>query len=55
MKKRLENAVQESITWLENNREAEIDEYERKLKLLAEIASPIITKLSEAKEVEEID
>jgi heat shock 70kDa protein 1/2/6/8 len=44
MKKRLENAVQESTTWLENNREVEKDEYERKRKLLEEIANPIITK-----------
>ena len=45
MKKKLEDAIQESTTWLNNNQEAEKDEYERRTKLLAEIADPIIAKL----------
>ena len=44
-KKKLEDAIQESTTWLNNNQEVEKEEYEHKQKLLKEIASPIITKL----------
>ncbi|CAJ0914704.1 17270_t:CDS:2, partial [Entrophospora sp. SA101] len=44
-KKKLEDAIQESITWLDNNQEAEKDEYEHKQKSLEEIANPIMMKL----------
>ncbi|KAF0332818.1 hypothetical protein F8M41_020223, partial [Gigaspora margarita] len=30
----LENVIQEAITWLENNQEAEKEEYEHKQKLI---------------------
>ena len=45
IKKKLEDAIQESITWLENNQEARKDEFEHKQKLLEEIANPIMMKL----------
>lgn len=44
-KKKLEDAIQESITWLENNQEAEKEEYEHQQKSLEEIANPIMMKL----------
>jgi len=44
-KKKLEDAIQESVTWLDNNQEAEKDEYEHKQKSLEEIANPIMMKL----------
>ncbi|RIA96170.1 70 kDa heat shock protein 3 [Glomus cerebriforme] len=45
MKNKLDDAIQESITWLDDNQEAEKDEYEYKQKLLESIANPIIMKL----------
>ncbi|GBB85175.1 hypothetical protein RclHR1_11720007 [Rhizophagus clarus] len=45
MKNELENAVQDSITWLDENQESEKDEYEFKLNLLKKIANPIVMKL----------
>jgi len=44
-KKKLEDAIQETITWLDANQEAEKDEYEHKQKTLEEIANPIMMKL----------
>ena len=44
-KKKLEDAIQETITWLDNNQEAEKDEYEHKQKTLEEVANPIMMKL----------
>jgi len=44
-KKKLEDAIQESITWLENNQEADKEEYDHKQKSLEEIANPIMMKL----------
>jgi len=44
-KKKLEDAIQESVTWLDHNQEAEKDEYEHKQKSLEEIANPIMMKL----------
>jgi heat shock protein 1/8 len=44
-KKKLEDSIQESITWLDNNQEAEKEEYEHKQKSLEEIANPIMMKL----------
>ncbi|CAG8728335.1 11590_t:CDS:2, partial [Acaulospora morrowiae] len=43
-KKKLEDAIQEAITWLENNQEAEKEEYEHKQKSLEEVANPIMMK-----------
>ena len=45
MRKKLEDTIQELITWLDNNHEAEKEEYEQKQKLLDEIISSIVTKL----------
>jgi molecular chaperone DnaK (HSP70) len=45
MKDTIEDAIQESITWLHDNEEAEKDEYELKQNLLEEIVSPIAMKL----------
>lgn len=45
MMKKLDNAIQESITWLDNNQEAEKNEYLQKEKLLEEICNPIMMKL----------
>ena len=47
MKKKLEDAIQELITWLDNNQEAEKEEYEQKQKLLREIISLMIARLCE--------
>ncbi|CAB4406164.1 unnamed protein product [Rhizophagus irregularis] len=44
-KKKLEDAIQDSITWLENNQEAEKEEYDHKQKSLEEVANPIMMKL----------
>ncbi|GBB90384.1 hypothetical protein RclHR1_17300004 [Rhizophagus clarus] len=41
MKNKLEKAISESFTWLDNNEEAEKDEYERKKKLLKETVNQI--------------
>ncbi|CAG8819114.1 15319_t:CDS:2, partial [Gigaspora rosea] len=35
-----ENIIQEAITWLENNQEAEKEEYEHKQKSLEKIVNP---------------
>ncbi|CAG8827044.1 46211_t:CDS:1, partial [Gigaspora margarita] len=42
----LENVIQEATTWLENNQEAEKEEYEYKQKLLKKTANPIMIKLN---------
>ncbi|CAG8782453.1 15185_t:CDS:2 [Gigaspora margarita] len=42
----LENVIQEAITWLENNQEAEKEEYEHKQKSLEKTANPIMIKLN---------
>lgn len=44
-KQKLEDAIQETITWLDNNQEADKDEYEHKQKTLEEVANPIMMKL----------
>ncbi|CAI2188193.1 13624_t:CDS:2 [Funneliformis geosporum] len=41
----LKEAIQQSITWLENNQYAEMDEYYEKKELLESIANPIMMKL----------
>ena len=45
MKNELEVAVQDSITWLDDNQELEKDDYEYKLNSLQKIANPIIMKI----------
>jgi len=44
-KKKLEEAVNESIAWLDNSQEASKEEYEEKQKELESIANPIMQKL----------
>ncbi|CAG8815642.1 11253_t:CDS:2, partial [Dentiscutata erythropus] len=44
-KKKLEDAIQEAITWFESNQEAENEEYDHKQKSLEETANPIMMKL----------
>ncbi|PKY23675.1 hsp71-like protein [Rhizophagus irregularis] len=45
IKNKLQNAAQNSITWIENNQEASKDEYEYEQKLLERIADRIMNKL----------
>jgi len=47
-KKKIEDAIEETINWLDNNQLAEIDEFEDKLKELEGICNPIISKLYQA-------
>ncbi|KAF0476360.1 hsp71-like protein [Gigaspora margarita] len=44
-KRKLEDVIKEAITWLENNKEAETEEYEYKQKSIEETANPIMMKL----------
>lgn len=44
-KKKIEDAIDESIHWLEGNQLAEVDEFEDKLKELEGICNPIIAKI----------
>ncbi|PKK64393.1 hsp71-like protein [Rhizophagus irregularis] len=45
IKNKLQNAAQNSITWIENNQEASKDEYEYEQKLLEKIVDRIMNKL----------
>ncbi|PKC00885.1 heat shock protein 70 [Rhizophagus irregularis] len=45
IKNKLQNAAQNSITWIENNQEASKDEYEYEQKLLERIVDRIMNKL----------
>jgi heat shock 70kDa protein 1/2/6/8 len=47
-KKSLEDAVGETIAWLEKNHSAEVEEFEAKQKALEGVAMPIMTKLYSA-------
>jgi len=47
-KKKLETSIEETITWLDNNQMAEIDEFEDKLKELEGICNPVISKMYQA-------
>ena len=44
-KEKIEKAVDEAISWLDNNQLAEVDEFEDKRKELEEIAQPIMTRM----------
>ncbi|AQK94249.1 putative mediator of RNA polymerase II transcription subunit 37c [Zea mays] len=44
-KKRIENAVDGAISWLDSNQLAEVDEFEDKMKELEGICNPIIAKM----------
>ncbi|CAI9113268.1 OLC1v1013841C1 [Oldenlandia corymbosa var. corymbosa] len=44
-KKKIEDAVEASIQWLESNQLAEIDEFEEKMKELEGVCNPIIAKM----------
>ncbi|XP_010929169.1 heat shock 70 kDa protein [Elaeis guineensis] len=44
-RQKIETAVEETITWLEGNQLAEVDELEHKLKELEEVCNPIIARM----------
>jgi heat shock 70kDa protein 1/2/6/8 len=44
-KKKIEDAVEEAIKWLDSNQLAEVDEFEDKMKELEGICNPIISKM----------
>ncbi|MBA0678663.1 hypothetical protein Goari_019989 [Gossypium aridum] len=44
-KKKIEDAIEEAIQWLDGNQLAEADEFEDKMKELEDICNPIITKM----------
>jgi len=44
-KETLEKAVDEAISWLENNQMAEVEEFEHKLKELEDVCNPVITRM----------
>jgi len=47
-KKSLESKIQETISWLESNQSAEVEEFEARQKALEGVAMPIMTKLYSA-------
>jgi len=47
-KKKIEEEVEKTISWLEANQLAEVDEFEDKLKELEGIANPIMAKMYQA-------
>merc|ERR1712003_203080 len=47
-KKKIEDAIEETINWLDNNQLAEIDEFEDKQKELEGVCNPIVSKLYQA-------
>lgn len=44
-KEKIEKALHEAMEWLDHNQQAEVEEYEHKLKELEELCNPIITKM----------
>jgi L1 cell adhesion molecule like protein len=44
-KKKIDEAIEGAITWLDNNQLAEVDEFEDKMKELEGICNPIISKM----------
>ncbi|KAF9623656.1 hypothetical protein IFM89_003688 [Coptis chinensis] len=44
-KKKIEDAIEAAIHWLDNNQLAEADEFEDKMKELESLCNPIITKM----------
>ena len=44
-KKKIDDAIEGAITWLDNNQLAEVDEFEDKMKELEGICNPIIAKM----------
>uniref|UniRef100_A0A0A9EUJ3 Heat shock cognate 70 kDa protein 2 n=1 Tax=Arundo donax TaxID=35708 RepID=A0A0A9EUJ3_ARUDO len=44
-KKKIEDAIEGAINWLDNNQLAEVDEFEDKMKELESICNPIIAKM----------
>jgi heat shock protein 1/8 len=47
-KKKLEDAIQDTIKWLDNHTFAEVSEYEEKRKALEDVANPIMQKMAAA-------
>ncbi|EFN59263.1 hypothetical protein CHLNCDRAFT_18857, partial [Chlorella variabilis] len=48
-KEKIEGAVKEALEWLDENQEAEKEDYEEKLKEVQDICSPIISKVGAAR------
>lgn len=46
-KERIETALKESLEWLDDNQNAEKDDYEEKLKEVEEVCNPVIKKVYE--------
>jgi L1 cell adhesion molecule like protein len=44
-KKKIEDAIDQAIQWLDSNQLAEVDEFEDKMKELESICNPIIAKM----------
>ncbi|XP_020080196.1 heat shock cognate 70 kDa protein-like [Ananas comosus] len=44
-RQKIEKAVEDTITWLDSNQLAEVDEFEHKLKELEEVCNPIISRM----------
>ncbi|KAJ9518429.1 hypothetical protein QJQ45_018460 [Haematococcus lacustris] len=44
-KQKIEKALQEAMDWLDHNQQAEVEEFEHKLKELEDLCNPIITKM----------
>ncbi|KAI7732586.1 hypothetical protein M8C21_024192 [Ambrosia artemisiifolia] len=44
-KKKIEDAIDEAVSWLDNNQLAEADEFEDKMKELENVCNPIIAKM----------
>ena len=44
-KKTIEDAIDQAISWLDNNQLAEVDEFEDKMKELEGVCNPIIAKM----------
>jgi len=44
-KEKVEKAVQEALDWMDENQEAEKEDYEEKLKEVQDVCGPIISKV----------
>ncbi len=44
-KEKMEKALHDAMDWLDHNQQAEVEEFEHKLKELEDICNPVITKM----------
>ncbi len=44
-KEKMEKALHDAMDWLDHNQQAEVEEFEHKLKELEDLCNPIITRL----------